>query len=185
MSFTIHQSHSRKELFDVIKMFKLPITNKHDKNKSQLSAAIVECIDFMDYLEPEQEYFFVDSKEQLILYLKSVNPAKNLTIKEKDDVMIIAKKIIAYGRNGYFLMPSGYLDTTEIYNDAMYISKYPEIPSVRRAIEIFNGDPKARVKIELILPRRVKKQLERKKKIKKMSQVPLYVKHGKFIIDFD
>jgi hypothetical protein len=98
--------------------------------------------------------------------------------------MVLAKKIIAYGRNGYFLMPSGYLDTIEIYNDAKYISKYPEIPSVRRAMEIYNLDPKARETIELILPRRIKKQLERKKKIKNMNNTPLYVKHGKFIIDF-
>ena len=185
MSFNIHQSHSRKELFDVIKMFKLPVTNKHDKNKKQLSEAIVQVIDFLDIIEPEQEYFFVDSKEQLIIYLKNQNPAKNLTIKEKDDVMIVAKKIIAYGRNNYYLMPSGYMDTTHIHSDAKYISKFPEIPSVRRAVEIFNKDPKCREKIEIILPRRVKKQLERKKKVKQMNSIPLFIKRGKFIVTFD
>jgi hypothetical protein len=189
MSFVVHQSHSRKELFDIIAQFKLPIKGKHDKNKKQLSQAIVEVIDYLDVIEPEQEYFFVDGKDQLIEYLKSQNPAKSLTIKEKDEVMAIAKKIIAYGRSNYYLVPCGYMDTLEIYRDARYISKFPEIPSVRRAIEIYNKDPKCREKIEIVLPRRVKKQLEKKKKIKQMTQIPLYIKHAPknkpFIISFD
>ena len=184
MSFKIHMTHSRKELLDVIRLFKLPVTNRSDKNKRQLSEAIVECIDFLHVIQPEDEYFFVSCKEELIDYLVKENQYKSLTIREKDEVMILAIKIIQYAKNGYLLIPSSYMDTKQIFDDAKYISKYPEIPSVRKAIELYNYDQKAREKIELVIPRRIKVQLDKRKKVKS-SQIPLYVKHGEFILDFD
>lgn len=181
--FTIHMSHSRKELLDIIRVFNLPIPNKNDKNKKSLQDAIVETVRFLDAVQPESEYFFVNSKEELIDYLQRQNPAKTLTIKEKTDVMLIAKKLIGYSRNGYYLLPSGYLDTIDVFKDATYIAKFPEIPSVRKAVELINLDPKLRDKIEMIIPRRVKKQLEKRKKVKQKS-IPLYIKRGEFILDF-
>lgn len=181
--FTIHMSHSRKELLDIIRVFSLPISNKNDKNKKQLQDAIVETVRFLDNVQPEDEYFFVNSKEELIDYLQKQNPAKTLTIKEKTDVMLIAKKLIGYARNGYYLLPSGYMDTIDVFKDASYIAKFPEIPSVRKAVELINLDPKLRDKIEMTIPRRVKKQLEKRKKVKQKN-IPLYIKRGEFILDF-
>ena len=182
--FNVHMTHSRKELLDIIRVFNLPITNKNDKNKKHLQDAIVEVVRFLDNVEPESEYFFINSKEELIEYLQKQNPAKNLTIKEKQEVMITAKKIIGYSRNGYYLIPQGYMDSIEVYKDASYIAKFPEIPSVRKAIELVNKDPKMRDKIEMIIPRRIKKQLEKRKAVKQQN-IPLYIKRGEFIITFD
>jgi len=181
--FTIHMSHSRKELLDIIRVFNLPIPNKNDKNKKSLQDSIVETVRFLDAVQPEDEYFFVNSKEELIDYLQKQNPAKTLTIKEKTDVMLIAKKLIGYSRNGYYLLPSGYMDTIDVFKDATYIAKFPEIPSVRKAVELINLDPKLRDKIEMTIPRRVKKQLEKRKKVKQKS-IPLYIKRGEFILEF-
>ncbi len=182
--FSVHMTHSRKELLDIIRVFKLPITNKNDKNKKQLQEAIIEVVRYLYNVEPEQEYFFINSKEELIDYLERQNPAKTLTIKEKQEVMLTAKKLIAYSRNGYYLIPQGYMDAIEVYKDATYIAKFPEIPSVRKAIELVNKDPKMREKIEMVIPRRVKKQLEKRKAVKQ-SNIPLYIKRGEFVIDFD
>ena len=182
--FEVHMSHSRKELLDIIRVFKLPITSKNDKNKKELQDAIVETVRFLDNVEPEDEYFFIGCKEELIEYLKKQNPAKTLTIKEKTEVMLLAKKIIAYSRNGYFLLPCGYMDAIDVYKDATYIAKFPEIPSVRKAIELVNKDPKMRDKVEMVIPRRVKKQLEKRKAVKQ-TNIPLYRKTGEFIITFD
>jgi|TARA_R110000796_G_scaffold60900_1_gene140998 hypothetical protein len=183
MAFQIHMSHSRKELLDVIRIFKLPVPNRNDKNKSQLQDAIVECVDYLPQVKAENEYFFVQSKEDLIDYLKLQNPAKNLTIAEKDDVMIIAKKLIAYCKMGYMLGPSDYFDTSEIYRDARYIAKFAEIPSVRKAIDSVNQDPKLREKIDMKIPRRTANQLKKKKAVKK-NAIPLFIKRGEFVLDF-
>ncbi len=184
MTIKIHSTHSRKELFDIISIFELPIKNKNDFNKAQIQMRIIECLDYFDKINPETEYFFIDTKEQLINYLESPNPNKTLTIKEKDDVMSRAKKIINYSRNNYFLMPSSYMSFDDVYNDAVKISNYGAIPSVRKAIELLNKDPKLAYPIQLKIPKRVKNQIKKKKTLKQ-SNIPLFIKRGKFEIRFD
>ena len=145
---------------------------------------IIECLDYFDKINPETEYFFIDTKEQLINYLESPNPNKTLTIKEKDDVMSRAKKIINYSRNNYFLMPSSYMSFDDVYNDAVKISNYGSIPSVRKAIELLNKDPKLAYPIKLKIPKRIKNQIKKKKTLKQ-SNIPLFIKRGQFEITFD
>ena len=65
-----------------------------------------------------------------------------------------------------------------------HIAKFPEIPSVRKAIDLVNNDPKIRDKIEMIIPRRIKKQLEKRKAVNQ-TNIPLYIKKGEFIVSFD
>ena len=184
MTFKIHNSHSRKELFDIISVFELPIVNRNEFNKSQIQIKIIECLDYFDKINPETEYFFIETKEELISYLENPNPNKVLTIKEKDDVMMRAKKIINYSRNNYFLMPSSYMSFDNVYNDAVKISQYGGIPSVRKAIELLNKDPKLAYQIELKIPKRVENQIKKKKTLKQ-SSIPLYIKRGQFTISFD
>jgi len=81
-------------------------------------------------------------------------------------------------------MPSSYISFDEVYNDACHIAKHGGIPSVRKAIEGLNNDPKLAYPIELKIPKRVENQIKKKQKIKN-TQIPLYVKHGKFVVSFD
>ena len=180
----IHNTHSRKELFDIIAVFELPIKNKNEFNKAQIQMKICECLEYFDKINPDMDYFFIETKEDLVKYLELPNPHKTLTVKEKDDVMTRSKKIINYARNNYYLMPSSYLSFDDVYNDAVHISKYGGIPSVRKAIEYLNKDSKLAYPIDLKIPKRVENQIKKKKKMKN-SQIPLYVKHGKFLITFD
>ena len=180
----IHNSHSRKELFDVIAVFELPIPNRNEYTKSQIQIKIIECLEYFDKINPDMEYFFIENKEDLIKYLEYPNPHKTLTIKEKDEVMSKSKKIIGYSRNGYFLLPYSYMSFDEVYTDAVHISKHGGIPSVRKAIELLNKDPKLAYPIEVKIPKRVENQLKKKKKLKQ-SEIPLYIKRGKFVLNFD
>lgn len=184
MTFKIHNSHSRKELFDIISVFELPIPNRNEFNKAQIQMKIIETLDYFDKINPDMDYFFIETKEDLIKYLEYPNPHKTLTIKEKDDVMSRCKKIINYSRNNYFLMPSSYLSFDDVYTDGVHISKHGGIPSVRKAIELLNKDPKLAFPIEVKVPKRVVNQIKKKKKIKQ-SNIPLYIKRGKFVILFD
>ena len=90
----IHNSHSRKELFDIISVFELPITNRNEFNKAQIQMKIIDCLSYFDKINPDLEYFFIENKEDLINYLEYPNPHKTLTIKEKDEVMSKSKRII-------------------------------------------------------------------------------------------
>ena len=99
----IHSSHSRKELIQVIEQFNIDITNKNDLAKKDISALLIMKLNEMcdDEIQEEDEYFFVSSKQELIDYLQKPNQSKILTIKEKDNVMETAKKIISYCKNSY------------------------------------------------------------------------------------
>ena len=69
MTFKIHNTHSRKELFDVIAVFELPIKNKNEFNKAQIQMKIIECLEYFDKINPDMDYFFIETKEDLTRYL--------------------------------------------------------------------------------------------------------------------
>ena len=183
----IHTSHSRKELIQVIDQFKVDIPNYNDLPKKEiqifLSNKLIEMPD--DSFVEEEEYFFVSSKSELIEYLAKPNQSKMLTIKEKDMVMITAKKIISYCKNSYYLTPYNYETFEDLLTEAEYISKFGDIPSCRRAINMLNQDPKLDHKIEVVLSKRVKKELQKKEELKLNSVPRAVIKHGHFVIDFD
>ena len=93
----IHTSHSRKELIQVIQQFKIDIPNCNDLPKKEIQVLLSNKLLSMsdENFKEEDEYFFVKDKSELIEYLSKPNQSKILTIKEKDNVMITAKKIIS------------------------------------------------------------------------------------------
>tara|TARA_R110000868_G_scaffold193346_4_gene438141 strand:- start:435 stop:992 length:558 start_codon:yes stop_codon:yes gene_type:complete len=183
----IHSSHSRKELIQVIEQFNIDITNKNDLAKKDISALLIMKLNEMcdDEIQEEDEYFFVSSKQELIDYLQKPNQSKILTIKEKDNVMETAKKIISYCKNSFFLTPYNYETFDELITEATYIAKFGDIPSVRRAISMLNQDPKLTIKIESVISKRVKKDIDKKNKLKHNAIPKAVVKHGHFVINFD
>lgn len=58
MTFKIHNSHSRKELFDIISVFELPIPNRNEYNKAQIQCKIIDCLNYFDKINPDLDYFF-------------------------------------------------------------------------------------------------------------------------------
>ena len=182
----IHSSHSKKELVEVVNSFKLDIPDFLDVNKKELINKIKEALDNLDEIEPEDEYFFVDTKEELVEYLERHNPSKILTIKEKDKVMLVAKQIIQYCRNGYYIAYTEYQEYNEIFSDAEICEKYGDIPSCRRAIDLINLDPKLLPhfrKLNPVISQRVNKKIDNMKKIKKVNGMRL--NKGEFILYFD
>tara|TARA_R110000803_G_scaffold188784_1_gene251247 strand:- start:473 stop:1033 length:561 start_codon:yes stop_codon:yes gene_type:complete len=183
----IHTSHSKKELVQIIDQFKIDIPNKNDLVKKEIQILLANKLmelNEKDFIE-EEEYFFVSSKQELLEYLGKPNQSKILTIKEKDAVMITAKKIISYCKNSYFLTPYNYESFEDLLEEAEYISKFGDIPSCRRAITMLNNDPKLDHKIEIILSKRVKKELEKKNKVKMDGMPRAIIKHGNFTLYFD
>ena len=182
----IHTSHSRKELIQIIQQFKIDIPNCNDLPKKEIQVLLSNKLnDLDDEIKEEDEYFFVKDKNELVEYLSKPNQSKILTIKEKDQTMLTAKKIISYCKNSYFLTPYNYETFDDLLAEANYISKFGDIPSCRRAINMLNQDPKLDHKIEIVLSKRVKKELEKKEQLK-MNNIPRAVlKRGHFVINFD
>ena len=181
----IHTSHSRKELIQVIQQFNINIPNKDDLSKKEIQVLLINELLGLDEICEEDEYFFVKSKDELIDYLRKPNQSKTLTIKEKDNVMLTAKKIIGYCKNNYFLTPYNYETFDDLLEEANYIAKFGDIPSCRRAITMLNNDPKLDYKIDIVLSKRVKKDLEKREAVKNATIAKYSLKFGKFTIVFD
>ena len=180
----IHTSHSRKELLQVIQQFNIDIPNKDDYSKKEIQVLLSNKLLDLDEIQEEDEYFFVKSKLELLEYLAKPNQSKMLTIKEKDQVMLTAKKIIGYCKNSYFLTPYNYECFDDLLVEAEYIAKFGDIPSCRRAITMLNQDPKLDYKIELILSKRVKKDLEKREAVKQSCLAKYTLRYGKFTVEF-
>ena len=181
----IHTSHSRKELIQIIQQFNIDIPNCIDLPKKEIQVLLANKLLEIQEIDEEDEYFFVKDKNELVEYLSKPNQSKILTIKEKDNVMLTAKKIISYCKNTYFLTPYNYETFEDLLKEAEYIAKFGDIPSCRRAINMLNNDPKLDYNIDIVLSKRVKKDLQKKERLKLNSIPKAVIKRGNFIVYFD
>jgi len=126
----------------------------------------------------------------LITFLESKNPKKTLTIKEKNNVMLICKYIISYCKNNYDLSYTKYQKYQDLIDDMDYIKQFGDIPSVRRCCRLMNEDVKAcgRKFIPLISPQ-VQKELDDKKSVKGntlyIMTIKRATKENPIIVSFD
>ena len=181
----IDKSHSKKTLCEIIEIFDLKIANYINMNKKQLSKCILYELSKIGKIKPDEDYYFIKDKEELMEYLIQPDPSKSLTVKEKDEVMNLAKFIIIYCNNDYYLSTSPFLDHDDMIKKANYISAYGDIPSVRKAIDKLNKDPKVKEPLKLFMTTKCKKKLERKKRLIQKQQNILTINRGKFLVTFD
>jgi len=180
----IHSSHSKKELYEIIEVFDLHIISYKKFNKVNLCKSILYELSKIEEVKEDNDFFFIKNKQELLDYLINPDPSKVLTIKEKDNVMNIAKYIITYCKNNFFLSMSPFVDYDDMIKQANYISDYGDIPSVRKAIDKLNTDPKLTDKISYFVSTKTRKKLERKKRLSQQIKPSLLINKGKYIIDF-
>ena len=172
----IHSSHSKKELIDIASVFELKIPDIVDLNKGQLVKEMVFVLEAMEEIPPDETYFFIKDKAELLDYLKNPNQSKLLTIKEKTEIMQTAKNLILYCRSNYFMARSGYYDFQQLYESAQRIAKYGDIPSVRRALELLEKDPKMNdyQKIEPVISKKTQKKIRHKRILAQLKITYVY-----------
>jgi len=134
----IHKSHSKTDLIDLINLLNLPVVFSHQDNKKDIQDKIEKMI--IKDITIKKNYFNIENKTQLKEYLLNKNPKKNLTTKEKNNVMSIAKYILQYAKSNYNLEGSKYSSLKEIEDDIDYIKQFGDIPSVRRCCRLLNLD---------------------------------------------
>lgn len=182
---TIHTSHSKKELMEIVEVFDIKVADYKNLNKQNIAKQILYQLSIVDSIKEDNNFFFISDKKELVDYLINPDSSKVLSVKEKDAVMELAKYIIMYCKNGYYLSYSPFIDYDEMIVKAKYIADYGDIPSVRKAIDSLNEDVKLKIKIKVIMSSRMKKKIERKKRVKQKYQGGLEVKEGIFWINFD
>ena len=184
---SIHPTHSKRSLCEIVEIFELNIEDYLDLDKKSLQFAIIQEINSITDIKTDQEYFFIKDVKELKHYLKKADQRKLLTVKEKDIVMLDAKKIIYYCKSNYSLPSISCFDHDELYNTAKHICQFGDLPTVRRAIRLFNCDPKIPKikKLECIISQRMRNKIEKQNMFKKTKNQKMTRKDGKFILPFD
>ena len=180
----IHKSHSKKDLYDLITAFHFPIL-PGVTTKELLLKSIMEALDSNLFMIPTNNKYLIEDKDELLLYLISVNPKKMLSVKDKKELIINCKRITHYCRNNYDLYKTEFKNTSEINNLVKECSLYGDIPSVRKMIRLYNLNPLVTGNIQPIISKIMKKELEDKKSLKYVSLYNLIITPGPHLISFD
>ena len=155
--FQIHKSHSKNDLIDLINLLHLPVVFSHSDNKKTIHEKL----------------------DSLKVFLSNKNPKKNLTIKEKQEVMSIAKFIINYCKSGHNLDSSmKYKSYQEIKDDMDYIKQFGDIPSVRRCCKLLKDDINMKESFNPLISPQVQKELADKSFSKVQHLQILKVRHS-------
>ena len=173
----IHKSHSKTDLIDLINDLLLDIHFSHQDNKKNLQDKFIEFM--KTQFSIKKNFYNINDKDELIQYLKNPNPKKTLTIKEKNDVMMICKHIIQYCKNDFDLTITDYNSQQDLIDDMDFIKQFGDIPSVRRCCKLMNEDPKmGGIKFKPFISAQIQKDLDQKKKTKKVVQFKLTIRYA-------
>ncbi len=183
----IHKSFSKKDLLKIIDEFKIIIGVNESHTKLCVATTLWELLFSMQYLEiPTDNSLLVKDLPGLRNYLKNPNPRKPYSVKDRDRYIMTAKKINHYCENGYDINKSIYTDILQIYNDADEISKYGDIPIVRKTIAKLMKDINRPYLIKPQVSQHILHDIELKKSLNKKSvYMKCKVKHGHFVLTFD
>lgn len=188
MYATIEKSHSKNDLIDLINTLDLRVVFSHQDNKKNIQDKLIELIQNKELQKPfkVENVYKIKNYADLRIYLKSKNPKKSLSVKEKSDIMRICKHIISYCNTGYNVSTSTHYNTKqEIIDDMHYIKAYGDIPSVRRACKLINKYEKVEDQFVPIISPQIQKKLQDKVYTQNTIVGKLTVKRGEIIVSFD
>jgi len=143
----IHKSFSKLELVDIFKNLNPNFIIDKTLNKKDVIEFINKKINKLDIVNIENNYKITSIKE-LKLFLKNENADKKLSVKDKNNVVLDAKRIINYCNNDYKIDKSTFNNFEELEKVAINIKVYSYISSVRKCINLLNKDIKLKNKIE-------------------------------------
>ena len=174
----INKTFSKGDCIDIIRTFNIDIPNFTSMNKSTLSVQLWNVLCNTQNIPVDNDIYDIKDIEELKIYLKT------LSVRDKNKLMRFCKEIIIYCNNGYYLNSSIFNDIEELKLQIEDICKYGDIPSVRRAIKLFNNDPKVDKKYIPVLSNRVRKNLELKDKRKIKKYYGISFNKGNYILTF-
>lgn len=188
----IHKTHSKRELIEIMAHYRIFIGEDPTQyNKKELQQVIIDTIPKIkdDDINYDNKYL-CNSVEDFINYLVSYNTKKVLSVKEKENLMKISKRLNNYCKNDYNLDFTMYGNIYEIINDAQKISKYGHSPTIRKTLKLLNLDPKINIELKPCLsPTDAFDLLEQEKdlqeKKKKKITIRRATKESPIIVRFD
>jgi len=183
--FVVHKSHSKTNLINLINDLSLKIVFSHQDTKKDIQNKIKSFCSSDLNKKFEENLYKIKNIYDLKCFLISTNPQKKLSIKEKKNVMFIAKQIINYILHGKVLEWVPYYKShQDVIDDLHYLKKYGDIPSVRRACNLMNSTLTPENHFFPVISPHIQENLKEKKE-KKWQVIPTYnFNKGSFTLDF-
>ena len=121
----IHKSFSKLELVEIFKNLDPNFIIDKTLNKKDVIEFITKNIKKMNIVNKDNKYKITSIKE-LKIFLKNENADKKLSVKDKNNVVLDAKRIINYCNNDYNIDKSTFNNFEELEKIAInhIISKY-------------------------------------------------------------
>jgi len=181
--FLIDKSHSKKDIIELFKSFKVFIDKTLSKGKivNDMEQYMEQC----SFVNNDK----IKNKSDLIKYLQNPTTKQRPNIQEKNDIMYKSKRIIKYCNSHCNLSEVTYPTHEAVFDDIISISKWGDIPSVRRACRLYNSSPYMISHVNPEISPEVKKSLDNNKIIKKTYLTSLIIrvatKENPIIVSFD
>ena len=179
----IHKSHSKKDLYSFIQVFKIPIYN-NEFTKKQLIKVLTDAIASGLFHIKDNNKYLISNEKELKDYIGTCNPKKILSVKDKKQLILDCRKINQYCLNHYSIKNTTFTSEDEVITLVKECSKYGDIPSVRKMIKKINLNPMNTEHIKPIISKIKEKELNDNRLIKKVYMENLIVKEGNFILSF-
>ena len=183
---SIHKSFSKTELLELINELKLPIIFSFADNKKDIHDKFNELCRLYPILTIDTNFYKICNMVDLKIYLSSSNPKKILTVKEKNNIMVICRHIINYCKSGKNLDCSIYYNhVKDIEDDLNHIKMFGDIPSVRRTCTYYNKSLPIKDRYIPLISPQMQKILNEKKKSSTLLLSNLKINNTKIKIYFD
>lgn len=188
----IHPSHSRKELIEIIEIFQIyQVENYRDLKKNKLGWTLWGVLTDTKYIRPDQEHYFISDVSELREFLRKPSNRQIPNNAVREDVISRVKQLLYYAKTGFSFIGSNYKTIEEVVADAEFVSNYGDLPAVRRALRLLNGDggnhgdPKMTYTIEAKLTQRGRERLKREKKLKSDTTLKFRTNTAPVVLCFD
>ena len=171
----IHKTHNKGDLRLLFKSLQVYINPRLTKRE------IIENMN--DYIPLITYTNLIPNLTALQDILRNPSSKIRLSMEDKTNIMHTAKKIIQYCKNGYYLNDV-YTSHSQVYLDCLTIYRYGDIPTIRRALRLYNLSPHKKDHINPIISVEIQELLKEKALIKKNKILKFQMQKGKYILDF-
>ena len=171
----IHKTHNKGDLRLIFKSLQVYINPRLTKRE------IIENMN--DYIPLITYTNLIPNLTALQDLLRNPSSKIRLSMEDKTNIMHTAKKIIQYCKNGYYLNDV-YTSHSQVYLDCLTIYRYGDIPTIRRALRLYNLSPHKKDHINPIISVEIQELLKEKALIKKNKILKFQMQKGKYILDF-
>ena len=177
----IDKSHSKKDIINLFLKVEVVIDKKLSKG------LIINNIE--EYFKDCKYNDSIKNLTELKFILQNENKRQRPNLEEKNIIMFKCKKIVKWATSNYIYDPSTYNSIGEVYNDILYIHKWGDIPSVRRACRFYNNCLDCINHVNPEISEDIQKEIQDKKILKKTIMYKIEIrratKENPIVITFD